>query len=268
MKASSLSRSRVKKLLAAAGAFAFWLAVWQLAHMYVGRDFLLTSPARTLDRMLGLAGEAAFWRALSATGLRVISGFGLAMLSGAVLALVSAGRPWVKTLLGPMIGTVRATPVVSFILLAIMWMTSHTLPMFIAFLMVLPLAYSNLLSGLENLDRQLLEMTRLFKFPRRRVLRLIYIPSLMPYLTAACATGLGFAWKSAIAAEVIAHPALSVGRQIHRARIYFEVADLFAWTLTVIIISVLLEKVTLRLLRALTKRLLRLSTTKGGESGA
>lgn len=238
----------------------FWLAVWHLAHLYVGRDFLLTSPAQTLHRMLRFAGEAVFWRALSATGLRVIGGFGLAMLCGAALAFASAGRPWVKTLLAPMIGTVRATPVVSFILLALMWMTSHALPMFIAFLMVLPLAYSNLLSGLENLDRQLLEMARLFEFPRRRVLRLIYIPSLMPYLTAACATGLGFAWKSAIAAEVIAHPAISVGRQIHRARVNFEVADLFAWTLAVIVISVLLEKCALWLLRALEGRLLRINT--------
>jgi len=256
-----------KRILATAGAVLFWLAVWQLAHMIVGRDFLLTSPAQTLHRMLRFGWEAVFWRSVWATGLRVLGGFGLAMLCGGVLAFASAGRPWVKTLLAPMIGAVRATPVVSFILLAIMWMTSHTLPMFIAFLMVLPLAYSNLLAGLENLDRQLLEMARLFAFPRRRVLRLIYIPSLMPYLTAACATGLGFAWKSAVAAEVIAHPAVSVGRQLHRARVNFEVADLFAWTLAVVIISVLLEKCALRLLRALNNRLQRLGKVErtGGQ---
>ena len=262
---SVAGNARAKKALAVLGAFLFWLAVWQVAHIIVGRDFLLTSPAQTLHRMLRFGGEAVFWRSVWATGQRVLSGFSLAMLCGGLLAFASAGRPWVKTLLAPMIGTVRATPVVSFILLALMWMTSHTLPVFIAFLMVLPLAYSNLLAGLENLDRQLLEMTRLFAFPRLRVLRLIYIPSLMPYLTAACATGLGFAWKAAIAAEVISHPALSVGRQMHRARIYFEVADLFAWTVAVVIISVLLEKCTLWLLRALTNRLQRLSTAKAGE---
>ena len=268
MKDSSSLTNRRKKLLRIAGAFLFWLAVWQLAHIAVGRDFLLTSPAQTLHRMLSFLGESVFWRSISATGLRVLGGFLSAMALGAILALISAKSPTAKALLAPLLGTIRATPVVSFILLALMWMTSNVLPMFIAFLMVLPLAYSNLVSGLENLDRQLLEMTRLFRFPRRRVLRLIYIPSLMPYVTAACVTGLGFAWKSAIAAEVISHPALSVGRQIHRSRIYFEVADLYAWTLAVIIISVLLEKCTLLALRALERRLLRLDRTSATEGGA
>jgi len=264
MKHSSSSHSKRKKLLIALFAFVFWIAVWQIAHLAVGRDFLLTSPGRTLERMLRFLGEEAFWRALSATGLRVVGGFFTAMATGMMLAFCSARLPGVKTLLAPLLGTVRATPVVSFILLALMWMTTNALPSFIAFLMVLPLSYANILSGLENLDRQLLEMARLFRFPRWRVLRFIYIPSLMPYITAACSSGLGFAWKSVIAAEVIAHPVLSVGRQIHRARIYFEVVDLFAWTVSVIVISVILEKSTLLALRALERRLLRVG---GGNAG-
>ena len=268
MRVSSLSHSRAKRVLAAVGALLFWLAVWHIAYLIVDRPFLLTSPWQALLRMLRFLGEVAFWRSVGATGFRVLCGFGSAMLLGAVMAFVSAGNPFVKTLFAPMLGAVRAAPVVSFIMLALMWMTSNVLPMFIAFIMVLPLAYSNLVSGLENLDRQLLEMARLFRFPWRRVLRLIYIPSLMPYLTAACATGLGFAWKSAIAAEVIAHPALGIGRQIHRSRIYFEVVDLFAWTVAVILISVALEKCTLYALRALERRLLRVGQKPVTEGGA
>lgn len=256
-----------KKILAAAGAVVFWLAVWQLAHVIVGRDFLLASPAQTILRMLRFLGDPVFWRSVSATGLRVLGGFGWGMVLGAVLAFACAASSGVKTLFAPLLGVIRATPVVSFILLALMWMTSTTLPMFIAFLMVLPLAYSNLIAGLESLDQQLLEMARLFRFGRRRTLRLIYMPSLLPHIISACATGLGFAWKAAIAAEVISHPTISVGRQIHRARIYFEVTDLFAWTLAVIIMSVTLEKLTVMGLRRLERRLLRLgrkTTVKGG----
>ena len=263
MKASSSSR----KMLTTIAALLFWLALWQAAYLVVDRPFLLTSPWQTLLRMVRFLGEPVFWRSISMTGYRVLGGFAWGMLAGGALAFLSAGRPIVKTLLAPPLGAVRAAPVVSFIMLALMWMTSHVLPMFIAFIMVLPLAYSNMLSGLENLDGQLLEMARLFRFSRRRVLRLIYIPMLMPYITAACATGLGFAWKSAIAAEVIGHPAVSVGVRIHRARIYFEVADLFAWTVAVIIISVALEKSALWALGRMERRLLRLSVKGGGAGG-
>ena len=264
MKASSSRHKRIKKIAAIAGAFVFWMAVWQLAHIIVGRDFLLASPAQTLLRMLRLLGERVFWHSFAMTGLRVLIGFFLAITLGSVLAVLSSASPGVKTLLAPFFGAVRATPVVSFILLALIWMTSGTLPVFTAFLMVLPLAYANLIAGIGSIDRQLLEMARLFRFPRRRVLRLIYIPGLAPYFTAACATGLGIAWKAAVAAEVIARPALSVGNQIHRARIYLDATNLFAWTLAVIIISLVLEKGAVWALQVLEHRLLRI----GREGGA
>jgi len=271
MKGSSSCRNNGKKRLAAAGAFLFWVAVWQAVHMVVGRDFLLASPLQTLERMLRFFGERVFWRSVWASALRVLWGFGLGITLGAALALVCAKFSGVKTLFAPMLSVIRATPVVSFILLALIWMTTSRLPVFIAFLMVLPLAYANMLAGLETLDAQLLEMARLFRLGHARVLRLIYLPALLPHIISACATGIGFAWKAVVAAEVISHPALSMGRQIHRARIYFQVGDLFAWTLTVIIMSVALEKAVVLALRGLEHRLLapqRDGRQKGGGENA
>ena len=79
----------------------------------------------------------------------------------------------------------------------------------------------------------------------------IYIPAVMPFFISAYSVGLGFAWKSAIAAEVICLPRLAIGRQLHNAKIYLETADLFAWTITVIILSIFLEKLMFTALRLL-----------------
>jgi len=129
-------------------------------------------------------------------------------------------------------------------------------PVFIAFLMVVPMVWTNLYAGLEHADPELLEMARVFQFSPWKKLRCIYIPALMPYFTAACSTGLGFAWKSAVAAEVIAHPENSIGLRIYNAKIYLETTDLFAWTIGIVLISVMLERIALLLLARLERRLL------------
>lgn len=253
MKPSTTTHKR--RILGSIIALAFWLLVWQGLSLLVDKPWLLASPLETISRLLTLSGKKVFWQSVGATGLRVLGGFLSALLLGILLATLSSRFALVRMLLAPLLGVVRATPVASFIILALIWLPTNRLPAFIAFLMVLPLSYSNLSAGLEALDRQLLEMADLFRMPRWRRLRLIYLPGLMPYLTAICTAGLGFAWKSVIAAEVIAHPALSIGKQIYSAKIYLEIADLFAWTLGVILISVVLERSVIAGLRRLERRM-------------
>ncbi len=240
-------------------ALLFWLLAWHGIAVAVGKPFLLVTPANAAARLWALAvaspERGGFWLSVAATCGRVLAGFVLAVLLGGLLALFSARSALARALFSPLLGVVRATPVASFIILAVVFLPTGRLPVFIAFLMVLPLAYSNLTAGLGALDKRLLEMTRLFRVPRLRTLRLVWLPGLMPYVTAAATAGLGFAWKSAIAAEIIVHPSLSVGKRIWEAKIYFETPDLFAWTAAVVLLSVLLEQGALRALAVLERRM-------------
>lgn len=268
MKTSITSRnpreSSGGKRLRSLGALAFWLLVWQGLALLVNKPYLLASPVQAAHRLLELGATPVFWLSVAATCLRVLAGFLAALVLGILLAGLSARFGVIKALFAPLLEVIRATPVASFIILALVWLTASTLPMFIAFLMVLPMVYTNLAAGIANLDPQLLEMARLFRLPRERMLRLIYLPGLMPYVTAAATSGLGFAWKSAIAAEVIAHPALSMGKRIWEGKLYVETPDIFAWTIAVILMSVLLERGAVAGLRALERRLLRLQHKVGG----
>ena len=81
-------------------------------------------------------------------------------------------------------------------------------------------------------------------------MRLIYLPSLRPYLLAAVTTAMGLAWKSGVAAEVLCIPRPAIGTQIYNSKLYLDIPDLFAWTVAVVALSLLLEG----LLRALLER--------------
>lgn len=250
-----ITKDKAKQLLSFFLATAFWLAVWQLVCARVSQELLLVSPGQAFARLIALSGMPAFWFSVLGTCLRVLAGFSLSLLTGSLLAVPAARFKAVNALLSPLLGVVRATPVASFIILVLLWFKTDTLPGFIAFLMVVPLVFTNLLAGIRSADRNLLEMARVFKLSRRKIFSWIYVPAALPHFISACSAGLGFAWKSAIAAEVLCLPQHAIGRQFYNAKIYLETADLFAWTIAVVLFSILIENLFIGALKRLQKKL-------------
>ncbi len=114
--------------------------------------------------------------------------------------------------------------------------------------MVLPIVYTNVLQGIRSTDKQLLEMADLFNIGWWRRLRYIYIPHLTPYILSACTVSIGLSWKAGVAAEVIGIPTGSIGERLYEAKVYFSTGDLFAWTLVIIALSILAEKIFVKTL--------------------
>ena len=236
-------------------AVAFWLLVWQLGAMalaaaYPHGGLLLASPLASLWSLGELAVTAAFWRAVAWSACRILGGFLLSCLTAAALAALAARYPLAEELLAPPTAAVKATPVASFIILALVWLDSRRLPVFIAFLMVFPTVYLNLLEGIRQTDGRLLEMARVFHVPPARQLWGIYLPQVLPYFRSAASLGLGLCWKAGIAAEVIGLPAGSMGERLYTAKIYFQTPDLFAWTAAVVAVSAVFERLFLKLVDA------------------
>ena len=239
----------MKKIVRSALIAVFWIGVWGLGAKIVGLPLLLPGPVDTLTALIRLAKTATFWQSTGSTLLRVAAGYAGAVACGIVLAAVCGKVGWIDALLSPVRTVIRATPVSSFIILVLLWMARSRVPAFISFLMVLPIVWTGVQEALRAVDGNLLEMGSMYRLSRWKRFRYIYVPSVRPALISACVTGLGFAWKSGIAAEVIAQPAFSVGKYLNDSKVYMETADLFAWTLTVILLSMLLEGALKRLIR-------------------
>lgn len=240
---------RKQKLIGRLLIAAIYLLIWQAASIAVGSPLLLPSPAATLTRFCELLVQAESWRAVGLSMARIMGGYACGVICGALLGAFTARFRLADALLSPLRGVVKATPVTSFILLALLWLTSGMVPLFIAFLMVLPIVWANTLEALLHIDGQLVEMARMFRFGRMKTLTKVYAPGVLPQLLAACTTALGFAWKSGVAAEIIALPKRSIGYRLYEAKLSIETVDLFAWTLLVVLLSMLLEAALVRALR-------------------
>lgn len=237
---------KYKQVLTGIGVAVFWVAVWEAASLLVGQELLLPSPVQVTVTWAQLLPTGGFWLSVLLSLARVAAGFAAAVLTGSILAVLTTRFSPVSRLLSPILHTVRATPVASFIILAYVWLRVQILPAFIAFLMVVPLVWENVSRGIAETDRKLLETARVFRLSRGDTVRRVWWPSVRPYWEAACAAGWGFAWKSGIAAEVICCPELSIGRELHDAKAYLHTPAVFAWTATVILMSVVCEKLLRR----------------------
>ena len=235
----------IKKAVIVIGVSVFWLLIWELISIKVQTELLLPSPLKVASTWVTLIQTKTFWISTGFSLLRITIGYILAVVVGCFLAFLTAHFAILRAVLSPILRIIKAAPVASFIILALVWIQTDFLPLFIAFLMVIPLVWANVEQGILQTDKKLLEMGKVFGLSKAKLWKTIRLPSVMPYLISAMQTGLGFAWKSGIAAEVICRPNHAIGDSLYHAKQVLETPEVFAWTATVIVLSVCLEKLLL-----------------------
>lgn len=221
---------------------AFWFAVWQAAAIVVNKPLFMPSPAETFIALDGLLGEATFWLSVGFTLYRVVLGMIISFIAGVLLALLASRLPMLQSLLRPIVAAIKSTPVISIIFLALVWFSSSDVPIFSCVLLCFPIFFANTLSGIQSVDKELLELASVFRVRHGRVLREIIVPSVLPNIYSATSVCLGFSWKSVVAAEVLSVPDYAVGYELSKTKLYLDTPELFAWTLTIIVISIIIEK--------------------------
>ena len=250
-RSTTLARRAARPL----GVVVFWLAVWQLAAVAVDQEILLVSPGGALARLGELIVTADFWATVGHSLVRIGGGFVVASLVGVLGAAAAVTSRVFDALVTPALAAIRSTPVVSFIILVLMLPIRGQLAFVISFLMVLPITYTNVLEGIRHRDPALLEVATVFQVPLMHRLPAIDVPAVLPFFIASCKIGVGLAWKSGIAAEVIGLAEGSIGERLYEAKILLSSADLFAWTAVIIALSFGFEKLVLALLRRAETRL-------------
>jgi len=247
-----------KQIIQRTAAVLLALVVWQLTAAALDSKVLLVSPLSVLLRLLTLWREPGFIDSIRFTMARIALGFMLGFVCGVALAALSGRFPVVENLIWPFMITIKTVPVASFIIIALIWLSSRNLSVFISFLMVVPVIYNNVLSGIRAGDRRLDQMAVVFRLPWYRKLIYIRLPQLRPYFFSACSTALGLSWKAGVAAEIIGIPEGSVGEKLYMSKIYLDTDDLFAWTVVIVVISFLFEKLVVSLFKLGYRRLEKL----------
>lgn len=227
----------------------FWLLVWQLGALLISNDIVLAGPYEVCLSLAGLIIKWDFWKTILISLGKIGLGFLVAFLSGVILGILSHMSDFVKDILSPLISVLKSIPVASFVVLLLLWAGGESLSFLIVLLIAFPHIYIGILKGLENTNKDILVMADSYDFSYFEKCIYIYRDALRPTLLASIETSLGLAWKSGVAAEVIALPDYSIGTKIYMSKIYLDTPMLFAWTLVVILLSFIFEKAMMFLVK-------------------
>lgn len=256
---STITKNKtLKQIIKPIIILVFWLAVWETASLLV-RDELklfLPGPIDVFRKWIEVGFTRDYLLSAGATLLRIFAGFVSGAATGFVLGILTADIKPLDSLISPVLRIIRAVPVVSFIILAFLFIKVDTLPVFISFLMVVPLVWQTVRDGLNSINKELLEMCRIYRVGKIKTLFRVRLPACLPEIISACVTALGFAWKSGVAAEVLCTPEVSLGHRIYSAKAALNFDEVYAVTLTVVILSLIIEL----LLKNLCKKYLQRRT--------
>jgi NitT/TauT family transport system permease protein len=165
----------------------------------------------------------------------------LALAASLLLGILSGLSGDIYSLIRPVLVIFRSVPVISFILLSLIWFTNTSVPVFISFITMFPIICMNIIDGTRQIDRRYFELARMFRIGRVQRLRDVIIPAITPFLFSGIATAIGFGWRAVIIGEVLSQPEFGIGTRMQIAHIYLLIGPLIAWTVIAILISYLFD---------------------------
>ena len=238
---NSITKSKLEKLALIGFSVVFWFLLWYFAALIIDNSFFLPSPVETAKALIRLLATAEFYKKCALTLLRVFAGLIIGVALGVIFAVLSNRSRAVYTLISPIVKVIKATPVASFIILFWVMFNGDALAVIIAVLMVMPIIWQNLIDGYNSIDKSLYEVSVAYEVGYLKRLKILVLPSLIKYFIPALLTACGLAWKSEIAAEIIAYTKNSIGQAINDAKYEFDMPAVFAWSVVIITFSILFE---------------------------
>ena len=223
--------------------------------MVIKQPILIVTPLSVIKRLGTIWLEAGFWSSIGFSMLRILVGFFAGLILGIFFAIISSKSKLAEALLWPYMVTVRSVPVASIVVICLIWLSSANLSAFISFLIVIPVIYQNVLTGIRSKDKELEEAAMVSGATGFQRFRYVTLPQIAPHLLSACTVTVGMAWKAGIAAEIIGTPKGSIGQQLYLSKIYLDTDDLLAWTVVLVILSIICEKLIVAGIKLLISKL-------------
>jgi ABC-type nitrate/sulfonate/bicarbonate transport system, permease component len=219
----------------------FWMLVWELCSLFINNSLLLPSPVEVAKVLFFLTGKIYFWKSVFNSVTTVILGLFLSIGIGILIGVAAGLISFIEELLEPLMVVIKATPVMSIIILALVWFKSSNVVIFTAILICFPIIYTNVLQGIKAVDKQLIQMANIYKVKNKYIIKDIYLPSIKHYIVSGILMCLGLGWKVSVASEILSTPRYSIGLNLLNAKSTLETAELFAWTIVVVLLSFIFE---------------------------
>jgi NitT/TauT family transport system permease protein len=216
--------------------------------MVVNKSIIIPSPEETVVSLFEIITAQGFLVIILNTLRRVLLGFLLSFFAGLFLGVLAGFINPIYFLLKPYILIQKSIPTMAIILIAIIWLSSDITPILVGFLVIFPIIYGSVVTGIKSIDSKLLEMAHIYQLSLKLRITKLYIPSIRDSLITTVSTTLSLNLKIIIAAEVLSQPNKSIGTSFQIEKAMLNTSGVFAWAIITILIATLFD-VIIRLVK-------------------
>ncbi len=238
---SFTTKSKINNVVFKLAAIIFWLLIWHIVSVTVDLQILLPSPVSVFKKLVELSLTQKYWVAVGVSFVKIVAGILSGTIIAVIFAVLTAKVNAFNHILSIPLNVIKSTPVASFIIMALVWVKSANLATFVTAVMVIPIVWANIHEGITTVDNKLLEVGKSYNFTVKKLIKYIYFPHLSPFFISSITSAAGLGWKAGIAAEVIASPKNAIGAYLNDSKVYLETEEMFAWTVTIIVLSSLIQ---------------------------
>jgi NitT/TauT family transport system permease protein len=228
--------SIVERLVLVAGLVGVWWVLSLSAASYV-----LPSPARVWSALALIAARGDLWQNLGITFWRVGCGFVVAAVVGLPLGIILGANRRLGEFFEPVLPVLNTVSSAIWAIFAIIWFgISNATTIFVVFMTAMPLIITNVWQGTRAVNADFIELARVLRMPDWKIMTKIYLPTILPYFFSGARLAFGFGWRVSLVAETIGASS-GVGYRLRQAADLVRTDQVFAWTLTLVLLMAALE---------------------------
>jgi NitT/TauT family transport system permease protein len=216
------------------------IGIWWLSSLSVPH-YILPGPARVWDALRLIEANGDLWNNLGITLWRVAVGFAVAALVGLPFGIVLGANKRAGEFFEPVIPVLNTVSSAIWAIFAIIWFgISDATTIFVVFMTAMPLIITNVWQGTRTVNPDFIELAQVLRMPRWKVMTKIYLPTILPYFFSGARLAFGFGWRVSLVAETIGSSS-GVGYRLRQAADLIRTDQVFAWTLTMVVMMATIE---------------------------
>ncbi|HEX9788836.1 MAG TPA: ABC transporter permease [Candidatus Binatia bacterium] len=216
------------------------IGIWWLSSLSVPH-YILPGPARVWDALQLIIANGDLWNNLGITLWRVAVGFVVAALVGLPFGILLGASKRAGEFFEPVIPVLNTVSSAIWAIFAIIWFgISNATTIFVVFMTAMPLIITNVWQGTRTVNADFIELAQVLRMPYRKVMTKIYLPTILPYFFSGTRLAFGFGWRVSLVAETIGSSS-GVGYRLRQAADLIRSDQVFAWTLTMVIMMATIE---------------------------
>lgn len=221
-------------------SIAFMFAAWAVSWSVKGNELIIPSIGNTLSQFFKLFAEGVFWKSLGMTLARTLMAVVISFIIAALCIVLGLLYAPIKNFFSPIIAVCRTVPTMAVTLVIMLTFKAFT-PVVVTILVVFPMFYAQISAAVEGVDKELLDMAKVYGVKKRAVFSKIILPQIAPVIVMQLGTVLSFALKLTISAEVLAYAGNGIGEMMKAANFATQIARLSALTLVSVVAGLLIE---------------------------